>query len=85
MGMIRNWLDKRAAAKAKDQYKEGYNLAAGWLLRNERTVKEVEDMSDNSSAFGEGNVSRSFDRGMSDALTKLLAVGAIEDTRVHVQ
>lgn len=83
MGIFSTWSQNRAEEKDKKSYRSGYDLAAGWLLRGERTIGDIENMADTSSAFSEGRYAKSFDRGMRDAVSKLLAVGAIEDTRVY--
>lgn len=55
-------------------YRDGYDYAAGSLLRKEetpRTLEEAIDMNPND-----------FDRGMNDAIKEVIRLGVVEDNRM---
>ena len=75
MKLLKKWFHKRREAKIKDQYCNGYNYAAGELLRNRASPAEIEAHYYNSDWTP-------FDRGCDDAINLLIELKIIKDNRI---
>ena len=81
---LNSWLEKRYRAKIDQHYKNGYDWAAGALLRKDKTPMEIESMIDGPemdiprNAFGDA-----FDNGASDAITDITCdLVVVKDDRI---
>lgn len=72
--LIGNW----RKLHSEKRYREGYDYAAGALLRGEETAKTLSNYLLEAHAFNQHNI---FDRGVEDAMLKLIRLKAIEDDR----
>lgn len=68
------WI-KRKAWRKKREFNDGYDFAAGALLRGEKSPLELVALCwpDNSDPF---------DKGMTEATNKLISLGLINDNRM---
>lgn len=69
------WKERRQEAR----YKEGYDFAAGALLRGEETPLTLQAYLTEAQAF---NTTTPFDTGIEDAMLRLIRCKAIEDNRI---
>lgn len=80
---IRGLTGARKLKKNKEAYDHGYDYAAGSLLRGEKTAYELEVEADTPSEWNLDEEHRSFDRGINDAVDKLISLGIVKDTRFN--
>ena len=73
--MILKWFKKRKERYIKKLYKDGYDAAAGFLLRKEKSPMELTIMID----YGDYNP---YVKGWHDAIEDLIALGVVKDNRV---
>lgn len=69
--------------KNKKAYEHGYDYAAGSLLRGEKTAYELEVEADTPAEWNLDQEHKSFDRGINEAIDKLITLGIVEDTRFN--
>lgn len=63
--------------KNETAYRDGYDFAAGALLRDEMTPRQIEEM------YWDGEPLAYFDKGCNDAIALLVAMGVVKDDRVN--
>lgn len=63
-------------------FNNGYDYAAGVLLRKESSVADLINKADTSRAFGESSVNRSFDDGVLAAIDRLIDLKVVDDPYV---
>lgn len=68
------WVSNYRKRSKKENYNNGYDYAAGALLRGEKTAKGLK-------AYFFGSESDSFDIGIVDAINKLQHLGFIKETK----
>lgn len=72
------WVNKLKARRKYRQYRDGYEFAAGALVYGDETPKTLSRYLLEAKAFGTISY---FDRGVEDAMSKLISLGAITDDR----
>lgn len=67
--MFKNWFDKHKRQRRQIRHRQGFDYAAGELLRNPtpQTIATLENHIDSARTFGEHD---EFDIGIQDALNK---------------
>lgn len=73
--MFKKIIEKRKEKKRKEQFRDGYDFAAGSLLRKDHTPISVE-------SFFYGTIMDDFDRGIRAAVQAAILQGLVEDDRV---
>jgi len=73
--MIPKWLKDYIKKNKETAWKEGYNWAAGALLRGEETPISIE-------AYTYNNNKEAFDFGSEEAVNKLIELNIILDDRI---
>lgn len=71
--MFKSWFDKHRKQRRQIRYRQGFDYAAGKLLRNptSQTTVELENHIDSARTFGEFD---EFDEGINDALNKFALI-----------
>lgn len=69
--------------RIRDAYNHGYDYAAGCLLREEKTPYGLEVEADTPSEWNMHEEHRAFDRGIIDAVDKLVHYGLFVDNRFN--
>lgn len=78
---VKNWMQQRQQRALIAAHNSGYDYAAGALLRNELTPAELAVQYITADTWSEGGTSRAFDRGMREAVDKLVSLGVVYDNR----
>lgn len=76
---MKDWLKKRRERLEREAYNNGYDWAAGVLLRGDMSSDEVDGHIFYCSPISSTVTSTAFDRGASDALSKLVSLKAVEE------
>lgn len=74
---LRAGVARTKEASRKAAYERGYNFAAGALLRGEESVRSLEERV--YSPFPQNEQANEFDRGVRDAIFRLVRANVVED------
>lgn len=79
--MFTRWLTNRRKKLCDEAYKNGYDWAAGKILRGGTRPSDIE-----SAIYCEDDtpIQRSFTRGANAAVSKLISIGVCVDDRVGI-
>lgn len=79
---FKGYFERRKQAALKRARQNGFDYAAGALLRGEKTTQELTDQAMTADTWGESNYHKEFDLGILDAIDRCVALDcSIPDDR----